>query len=119
MCAASARLVARARIVATEACRRAANARGFLRRVRRETGLDIEVITPEQEARLLALVVVQGGCLAASRLRQSCRFFGRSGGYEAMEAGCRAAVAEGSWDPRPHYAISMQEKPSLQQCLPA
>ncbi|SDW29414.1 Ppx/GppA phosphatase [Albimonas donghaensis] len=44
--------VARARIVATEACRRAANARGFLRRVRRETGLDIEVITPEQEARL-------------------------------------------------------------------
>ncbi len=44
--------VARARLVATEACRRAVNARGFVRRVRRETGLDLEVITPEQEARL-------------------------------------------------------------------
>jgi len=44
--------VARARIVATEACRRAANGRAFLRRVRRETGLDMEIITPEQEARL-------------------------------------------------------------------
>jgi exopolyphosphatase/guanosine-5'-triphosphate,3'-diphosphate pyrophosphatase len=43
---------ARARVVATEACRRAANARGFLRRVRRETGLEMEVISPEQEARL-------------------------------------------------------------------
>ena len=44
--------VTRCRIVATEACRRAANARGFLRRVRRETGLEMEVISPEQEARL-------------------------------------------------------------------
>jgi len=44
--------VRRTRIVATEACRRADNARAFLRRVRRETGLDLEVITPEQEARL-------------------------------------------------------------------
>ncbi|MGR3783232.1 MAG: Ppx/GppA phosphatase family protein [Albimonas sp.] len=44
--------VSRCRIVATEACRRAANARSFLRRVRRETGLEMEVITPEQEARL-------------------------------------------------------------------
>ena len=38
--------VVRARVVATEACRRAANARAFLRRVRRETGLELEVITP-------------------------------------------------------------------------
>ena len=44
--------VSRARIVATEACRRAVNGRAFLRRVRRETGLDMEIITPEQEARL-------------------------------------------------------------------
>jgi exopolyphosphatase/guanosine-5'-triphosphate,3'-diphosphate pyrophosphatase len=44
--------VRRARIVATEACRRAANGRAFLRRVRRETGLEMEIITPEQEARL-------------------------------------------------------------------
>lgn len=43
---------ARSRIVATEACRRAGNAKGFLKRVRRETSLDMEVISPEQEARL-------------------------------------------------------------------
>jgi len=48
----------------------------------------------DELAHLLALVVVQGGCLTASHLRRSCRFFGRLGGYEAMEAGCRAAVAE-------------------------
>ncbi|MGG7567479.1 Ppx/GppA family phosphatase [Rhodovulum sp. DZ06] len=42
----------RSRVIATEACRRAANGRAFLRRVRRETGLEMECITPEQEARL-------------------------------------------------------------------
>jgi exopolyphosphatase/guanosine-5'-triphosphate,3'-diphosphate pyrophosphatase len=42
----------RSRIIATEACRRAENGRAFLRRVRRETGLEMEMITPEQEARL-------------------------------------------------------------------
>ncbi len=41
-----------ARCVATEACRRAANARGFLRRVKRQTGLDLEVISCEEEAEL-------------------------------------------------------------------
>ncbi len=44
--------VVRSRVIATEACRRARNGKTFLRRVRRETGLDMEVITPEQEARL-------------------------------------------------------------------
>ncbi len=44
--------VKRSRVIATEACRRAQNGRLFLRRVRRETGLDMELITPEQEARL-------------------------------------------------------------------
>ncbi|SET20621.1 exopolyphosphatase / guanosine-5'-triphosphate,3'-diphosphate pyrophosphatase [Oceanicella actignis] len=44
--------VRRARVIATEACRRAINGRAFLRRVRRETGLEMELITPEQEARL-------------------------------------------------------------------
>ena len=43
-----------ARCVATEACRRAANARGFLRRVKRQTGIEIEVITCAEEAELAA-----------------------------------------------------------------
>ncbi|WP_040610361.1 Ppx/GppA phosphatase family protein [Oceaniovalibus guishaninsula] len=44
--------VARMRLVATEACRRASNAQSFIEGVRRETGLSIEVIEPEEEARL-------------------------------------------------------------------
>ncbi|MBK5934326.1 Ppx/GppA phosphatase [Rhodovulum imhoffii] len=44
--------VVRMRLVATEACRRARNAREFIRLVRRETGLRLEVIPPEEEARL-------------------------------------------------------------------
>lgn len=44
--------VLRMRLVATEACRRAANAREFIRAVRRETGLSLDIISPEEEARL-------------------------------------------------------------------
>ncbi|WP_126977542.1 Ppx/GppA phosphatase family protein [Frigidibacter oleivorans] len=43
------------RLVATEACRRARNARDFLRYVRRETGLPLEIIEPEEEARLAVI----------------------------------------------------------------
>ncbi|MEO1796360.1 MAG: Ppx/GppA family phosphatase, partial [Pseudomonadota bacterium] len=43
--------VERMRLVATEACRRARNARDFVRFVRRETGLALEIIAPEDEAR--------------------------------------------------------------------
>jgi len=41
-----------ARIIATEACRRAVNGAGFVRRVTREVGLQMEIISPEEEARL-------------------------------------------------------------------
>jgi exopolyphosphatase/guanosine-5'-triphosphate,3'-diphosphate pyrophosphatase len=41
-----------ARIIATEACRRAVNGAGFIRRVTREVGLPIEIISTEEEARL-------------------------------------------------------------------
>ncbi len=47
--------VDRMRLVATEACRRARNARDFIRQVRRETGLQLEVIAPEEEARLAVI----------------------------------------------------------------
>ncbi|MDX2224759.1 MAG: Ppx/GppA phosphatase family protein [Rhodospirillaceae bacterium] len=46
------RRVAASRHVATEACRRAANGAEFLDRVARETGLDFDIITPDQEATL-------------------------------------------------------------------
>jgi exopolyphosphatase / guanosine-5'-triphosphate,3'-diphosphate pyrophosphatase len=44
--------VARTRTVATEACRRAANGQGFLERVARETGIELEIIDPGEEAGL-------------------------------------------------------------------
>ena len=50
--------VVRARCVATEACRRARNGLEFIRRVRRATGIDLEVLDQEEEARLAML-----GCL--------------------------------------------------------
>jgi exopolyphosphatase/guanosine-5'-triphosphate,3'-diphosphate pyrophosphatase len=47
----------RARLVATEACRSAANSPEFLARVKSEVGLQIEVLTPQEEA-----VLAVAGC---------------------------------------------------------
>lgn len=47
--------VTHARFVATEACRRAANGQAFMERVRQETGLPIEIISNEEEAKLAFL----------------------------------------------------------------
>lgn len=49
------RNVSLSRSVATEACRRAANGRKFLERVRDETGIALEIIEPGEEARLAML----------------------------------------------------------------
>lgn len=54
--------VTRARLVATEACRRAANCGEFARRVHGETGLALEIISAKDEA-TLAL----GGCSSLMR----------------------------------------------------
>ncbi|MFN3945338.1 MAG: Ppx/GppA phosphatase family protein [Allosphingosinicella sp.] len=49
------RRVSLARSVATEACRRAVNGRHFVERVKRETGIALDIISPEEEARLAML----------------------------------------------------------------
>lgn len=59
--------VARMRLVATEACRRARNAADFLAQVKRETGLNLEIIQPEEEARL---AVVSCAPLVSTRTEQ-------------------------------------------------
>ena len=43
------------RLVATEACRRARNAHQFIQQVKRDTGLLLEIIEPEEEARLAVI----------------------------------------------------------------
>ncbi len=59
--------VRRRRLVATEACRRARNADAFIDRIRRETGLTLEIIPPEEEARL---AVISCASLVSARTRQ-------------------------------------------------
>lgn len=59
--------VHRGRFVATEACRRARNARSFLQKVKREVGLEIDIISNEEEARLAFL-----GC--SSLLERGTRY---------------------------------------------
>jgi exopolyphosphatase/guanosine-5'-triphosphate,3'-diphosphate pyrophosphatase len=49
------RHVSLSRSVATEACRRAVNGREFIERVRGETGIALEIISPQEEARLAVL----------------------------------------------------------------
>jgi exopolyphosphatase / guanosine-5'-triphosphate,3'-diphosphate pyrophosphatase len=49
----AARRVAAGRYVATEACRQAANCDAFLARVREEIGIEIEIISSTEEARLV------------------------------------------------------------------
>lgn len=49
------RRVSLSRSVATEACRRAVNGRDFVERVYNETGIALDIIAPEEEARLAML----------------------------------------------------------------
>ncbi|MDQ3245847.1 MAG: Ppx/GppA family phosphatase [Pseudomonadota bacterium] len=49
------RNVSLSRSVATEACRRAVNGRQFAERVRHETGIVLDIIPPQEEARLAVL----------------------------------------------------------------
>jgi exopolyphosphatase/guanosine-5'-triphosphate,3'-diphosphate pyrophosphatase len=52
------RRCAKVRAVATQACRSAANGEAFIRRVRQETGISLQIITPREEAHLAV-----AGCL--------------------------------------------------------
>ncbi len=85
--------VAEARCVATEACRRAANAQAFVDRARLASGLTLEVLDQEEEARLGLL-----GCLALAD-----RAYGQ---YLMMDVG--GGSTELVWfRPRPPHDIEM------------
>ncbi|PPQ30561.1 exopolyphosphatase [Rhodoblastus sphagnicola] len=72
----AARDVSRARLIATEACRAAENGEEFVVRVREETGLELEIIGRETEARLAAT-----GCAALADSRaKSVLLFDIGGG---------------------------------------
>lgn len=70
-----------ARFVATEACRRATNSADFMRRIEKETGMQIDIIDTEEEARLAFL-----GCssLLAEEHKQAVVFDIGGGSTEIM-----------------------------------
>ena len=61
------RAVTRSRLIATEACRIAANSQEFIDRARAETGLSIEIVSQETEAKLAV-----SGC--ASLIDRNCDY---------------------------------------------
>ncbi|MBD9371159.1 exopolyphosphatase [Rhizobium sp. ARZ01] len=70
------RNIRRSRLIATEACRRAENGEEFLARVRSETGLELEIINRETEARL----AVSGCSSLVGREAKSVVLFDIGGG---------------------------------------
>ena len=64
------------RNVATEACRRASNGEVFIERVRSQTGLDLDIISPREEARL----AVHGCMPLLDRSRDGAVVFDIGGG---------------------------------------
>src|SRR5260370_25281304 len=91
------RRVIAGRYVATEACRQAANCDVFLARVREEVGLEIEIISSTEEARL-----VVGGCapLLNPRIPHSVLFHIR-GGAPPHPFACRCGGARARGAPLP------------------
>jgi exopolyphosphatase/guanosine-5'-triphosphate,3'-diphosphate pyrophosphatase len=70
------RNIRRARLIATEACRAATNGEAFLERVQHETGLELEIINRETEARL----AVSGCSSLVGREAKSVVLFDIGGG---------------------------------------
>jgi exopolyphosphatase/guanosine-5'-triphosphate,3'-diphosphate pyrophosphatase len=91
----NARGVTRARLVATQACRAAANGEDFIARVRKSTGLELEIIDRETEARFAAR-----GCGAlADPLAECALLFDIGGGSTELVWLAR------SCDPHSNYEL--------------
>ena len=86
--------VARARLIATEACRSAENGEQFLAEVRERLGIQLEIVDRETEAHLAA-----AGCGAlADRAAQSIVLFDIGGGSsEIVWLSCEKGPGEAAW----------------------
>ena len=106
--------VTRARLIATEACRAAANGAVFLARVRQDVGIDLEVVDRETEAMLAAT-----GCtpLMDPRVSNVLLFDIGGGSSELVRLG-RSAPAEGgppvpkirAWASLPVGVVTLAER---------
>jgi exopolyphosphatase/guanosine-5'-triphosphate,3'-diphosphate pyrophosphatase len=112
--------VTRSHLVATEACRSAQNGTAFIERVRRDTGMDLEVLSQEAEARLAVsgcATLIDEGCdhalvfdigggsseliwLDVAKRRGDC-----DGAQRAKSTDCIAA-----WTSLPVGVVSLAEK---------
>ncbi len=107
------RQVTRSRLIATEACRIAANAAEFIARVKRETGLSIEIVTQETEAKLAV-----SGC--ASLLDRNCDWalvFDIGGGSSEL-IWLDLAGLDGRWRRNLHDRIDVQNSIAAWTSLP-
>jgi exopolyphosphatase/guanosine-5'-triphosphate,3'-diphosphate pyrophosphatase len=108
-----ARPIQRARLVATEACRSAYNGADFLLRVEAETGLKLEVVDRETEARL----AVSGCSSLVDRSAKSIILFDIGGGSSEIalvdaenHRGGRLANHIRAWTSLPVGVVTMAEK---------
>jgi exopolyphosphatase/guanosine-5'-triphosphate,3'-diphosphate pyrophosphatase len=106
--------VDRARLVATDACRRAVNSAGFLDQVVKETGLHLEIISADEEARLALR-----GCvpLFEPEKRYALVFDIGGGSTEVIvidteqlcgDGGC--AVRDDGWMSMPYGVVNLSER---------
>ena len=106
------RRVDRARLIATEACRAAENGEAFVARVLRETGLDLEIVDRETEARLAA-----AGCVPLiDRTTEGVVLFDIGGGSSElvwlgfeMQGGQRVPTLRG-WISLPVGVVTLSER---------
>ena len=103
------RAVTRTRVVATEACRRASNCADFVSRVAEATGLDLEIIAPDEEARL----ALAGCAPLLDRQLDHALVFDIGGGstelmHVLMESGGRQRIA--AMDSLPLGVVTLTER---------
>ncbi|HEX7969577.1 MAG TPA: Ppx/GppA phosphatase family protein [Stellaceae bacterium] len=105
------RRVTQARYVATEACRRAANCAEFIERVHVDTGIAIEIISTDEEARL-----VVAGCAALldRRVPYACVFDIGGGSTELvwlrLPRDPRATVRVEGFISLPHGVVTLSDR---------
>jgi exopolyphosphatase/guanosine-5'-triphosphate,3'-diphosphate pyrophosphatase len=110
--------VTHARSVATEACRRADNCADFIERVRRETGIAIEIISNQEEANLAF-----SGCAPLLSARpDKALVFDIGGG--STEVGCLALAPAGpprliAWHSIPLGVVTLAERYGAGRIAPA
>lgn len=103
--------VVRSRTIATAACRTADNGADFIERVRKETGLSLEIVSTEDEARL----AVAGCSPLLDRACSSALVFDIGGGsteliWVRMDGGSDARPVIADWTSLPCGVVTLAER---------